>query len=239
MQCICSCIILVFNFRNNQLFVLISLSVRHIFANKNFESRARSYLQPCGHPWAALVLFDSCLIASMYDISSVSLGFEKSADEGNGIVMNGIEVNHQYDKSSVFLKLASEFIYANLNLSLSVYSPLSEMWELEIARIFCLSAELRKLHPFFISCNEPIQQGSRWCNKCEKCAFVYLLMSAWLPPVQVIAIFEENLFEKLGPQMELIFLSLIGHKGTVKPFECVGTFCYYINIIIHWGHTMT
>ena len=117
------------------------------------------------------------------------------------------------------------------------------MWELEIAKIFCLEIELEKFHRLFLSCNEPIndakqkgenhriivavnqlvcsggkkkikrgkenrEENSRkrgsgvessvhilkaalqvnskqtkceWCCVCEKCAFIFLLLSAWLP----------------------------------------------------------
>ena len=48
------------------------------------------------------------------------------------------------------------------------------MWELEIAKIFCLEKELKKFHRLFLSCNEPIngvkQKGDKHfnCNKENK-----------------------------------------------------------------------
>ena len=118
------------------------------------------------------------------------------------------------------------------------------MWELEIAKIFCLEIELKKFHRLFLSCNEPIngvkkngekhnnsnkenelvklsdqkkikegknnrkeynrrgkgydmddsidiveivekdknsQTKCEWCCECEKCAFIFLLLAAWIP----------------------------------------------------------
>ena len=43
------------------LYLFVPL-VKHVFTNPLFEQRARSYLKPCGHPWAALVMFDSVLV---------------------------------------------------------------------------------------------------------------------------------------------------------------------------------
>ena len=56
-----------------------------------------------------------------------------------------------------------------------------------------------------------------WCTKCEKCAFIYLLLSAWLPPDEVISIFGCNIFDNID--MMEIFLSLIGADDRMKPFE--------------------
>jgi hypothetical protein len=39
------------------------LLMRHDFFSRDFEKYARSYRNPCGHPWAALVLFDACLVS--------------------------------------------------------------------------------------------------------------------------------------------------------------------------------
>lgn len=62
----------------------------------------------------------------------------------------------------------------------------------------------------------------RWCNVCEKCVFVFLLMSAFLPPAAVVQIFGRNLL--CCPELESIFLSVLGLSADgAKPFECIGT----------------
>jgi hypothetical protein len=151
------------------------------------------------------------------------------------------QVNHQYDKSSQFLFLAQQYVHEFLTKKVKLSSELSQLWELEISKIFCQEKNLRKFHPLFLSCNEPVCQArtksyydsknrsdvvlggddeggaegldtvkrkveqemqqeqiqqqqtlhqtqqqsvtcTEWCCDCEKCAFIYLLLSAWLPP---------------------------------------------------------
>jgi hypothetical protein len=36
--------------------------VKHDFAYEEIEEHAKSYCIPCGHPWAALVMFDNVLV---------------------------------------------------------------------------------------------------------------------------------------------------------------------------------
>ena len=59
-----------------------------------------------------------------------------------------------------------------------------------------------------------------WCWSCEKCVFVFLILSPFLGIEKTTNIFWKNILndESLGE----IFLALIGH-GWEKPFECVGT----------------
>ena len=65
---------------------------------------------------------------------------------------------------------------------------------------------------------------TEWCCKCEKCAFVFIILSAFLPPQEVEAVFHgHNLFK--NKDMNHTFISLVGGCGDgEKPFECVGTF---------------
>jgi hypothetical protein len=81
-----------------------------------------------------------------------------------------------------------------------------------------------KYHDKFMSCNE--SDGLRtWCKICEKCAFVFLVFSPWLEPVEVCRIFDGyDMFESTS--MIPIFLSLVRGRdlpGGGKPYECVGT----------------
>ena len=92
-----------------------------------------------------------------------------------------------------------------------------------MAKVFCTSPRLKEFHNLFISCNEVVNV-TEWCCKCEKCAFVYIILSAFLPPPQVQAVFHgRDLFS--DESMSRTFLSLVGGCGDgTKPFECVGTF---------------
>jgi hypothetical protein len=201
--------------------------VRHVFVTEEFEKYAKSYYKPAGHPWAALVLFDSVLVSYLKGYSTVTFGYEKSANEGNHIYMKGVEINHQYDKSLIFLQLAQEYIhsisarYGSSDSTITVVSPLHEMWEIEISRLFCEVPELNgNFMSLFLSCNEPVDY-TKWCCKCDKCVFIYLIMSAWLPPTTVAGVFDGRCLYEQEVLLPL-FYSLVD-ASTSKPFDCVGT----------------
>lgn len=123
------------------------------------------------------------------------------------------------------------------------FSALQPLWEVQIVALFVRSPQFL---PLFISCNLP--DGTRWCGRCAKCAFVFVLLSAFVEPPSGVctlsaqalrvsnpnvpafppsvfskawAVFGDNLFEE-----ELLFAqfdSLAGVASTTKPLECVGT----------------
>jgi hypothetical protein len=76
-------------------------------------------------------------------IKSVFLGYEKSADFGNGININGNEINHQFDKSSNFLKLFNIYIKKFILYDIKLNSNINHLWEIEIMRIFCMEKSLK------------------------------------------------------------------------------------------------
>ena len=82
-----------------------------------------------------------------------------------------------------------------------------------------------KYFPVFSSCNKNfrISQKSerRWCGVCPKCAFVFIMLSSQLPKEKVISIFDKNMLN--DKNLTALYIDLIG-KGSMKPFECVGTF---------------
>ena len=78
---------------------------------------------------------------------------------------------------------------------------------------------------FFTSCNTNFRRtvtspSPKWCGTCPKCAFVFLLLSAFLPKEKLLSIFGRNLYEDI--RLTNTFRELLGFIGT-KPFECVGT----------------
>lgn len=61
---------------------------------------------------------------------SIHLGHEKSADEGNNVFLsNGLEVNHQYDKSAAFVALTEAYLTP---ISTRISTPLAKLYELEV-----------------------------------------------------------------------------------------------------------
>ncbi|KAF4133747.1 hypothetical protein GN958_ATG17084 [Phytophthora infestans] len=92
--------------------------------------------QPAGHPWAALVAFDSVLAAILGDFTHVAVGNECSANYGNNVIHEGRAVNHQYDKSFEFETRAHAYIRKYLVQDLHYFSALQHLWEVQIARAF-------------------------------------------------------------------------------------------------------
>ncbi|KAG3036382.1 hypothetical protein PC120_g358 [Phytophthora cactorum] len=185
--------------------------------------RFKEIVEMTGHPWAALVAFDSVLAAILGDFTHVAVGNERSANYDNNVVHEGRPVNHQYDKSFDFETRAHAYIRKYLVEDLHYFSALQHLWEVQIACTFASRSleSSENFLPVFLSCNEA-PDGDKWCCKCAKCAFVFILMSAWCSEAQLVEIFGENLFEKQSVFPE--FLSLLDEEG-VKPMECVGTAC--------------
>lgn len=167
-----------------------------------------------GHtPFSAIVAFLSFYIAYLIGAEHIVLSNESSANEGN---LSGSSVNHQYSKSFAFEHDFQAYARKNLMPDIHYFSLLRPFNELQIAKYF---AGRPQYHAVFRSCNAGSKRNV-WCCSCAKCLFVCGILSPFLPPEQLSAIFGENLLEK-GGQRE-IFDGLVGFSP-VKPFECVGT----------------
>ncbi|MFA6918579.1 MAG: UDP-N-acetylmuramoyl-L-alanine--D-glutamate ligase [Patescibacteria group bacterium] len=176
-----------------------------------------------GHvPFSAIVAFMGLLGAVLYDYGEVVVGNEYSSNFGN-IKYKGLEINHQWSKSLEFEQLFQNYCRKFITPDIQYYSLLRPYYEIRIAQMF---AQHKKYHHLFSSCNlnfkaNKERQKTLWCGECPKCAFVFALLSAYLPKDKVIKIFGKNLYadELLLP----LYQDLIG-EGKMKPFECVGTF---------------
>ncbi len=185
-----------------------------------FELNARGALN--GHvPISACIAAAGTLVAVSSGYSAVIAANERSADEGN-TSFNGVEINHQWSKSfrfeQAFRALAERLIH-DAPLYLSILRPLSE---LAIARLFTLYPAY---HAATSSCNknfrirEPLGE-KRWCGKCPKCVFVYLIVAAHADDAMLQRIFGSDFLA--DPENFGILADLAG-VGGMKPFECVGT----------------
>ena len=202
------------------------LVMAHDFQTEALAKLRRSRrLQPCGHPWAALVGFDAVLVAILSGFDYIAVGNERSANYGNNLRVGSIEVNHQFDKSFDFESRMHRYIRRHLAPSAYYFSALQHLWEVQIAWLFCQrSADFLDA---FMSCND--SNGlNEWCCDCEKCCFVFALLAAWLSPAEIAKYFGKNLLE--NPKLLQNFRSLLGitsqdpgGRTAVKPFECVGT----------------
>ena len=87
--------------------------------------------------------------------------------------------------------------------------------------MFCEAKDLKRFLPVFLSCNDPTDQCD-WCKRCEKCAFIFLLLSAWLPPDEVVSSVFNGFNMLLLAERRRDFYALVGLAGP-KPLDCVGT----------------
>ena len=171
-----------------------------------------------GHvPITWIISFISLATAYLYWYKYIFTSNEKSAQEENTI-RKWVKINHQYSKSKEF---EEDFKKYNQSLWIIYKSLLSDYLEIEIAEKF---SQLNEFFSYFSSCNKNFKinekiQTERWCWKCEKCAFVYLILSPFLDEKDLIKIFGKNLFE--DPQLLQTYLWLIWKE--LKPFECVWT----------------
>lgn len=173
-----------------------------------------------GHiPVTAINSIIGVLVAMRSGFSDVVFSNERSASVEN-VEWKGHLVNHQWSKSVAFERLLRDMLEFNgvrINY-VSLLRPLSEM------RIMSRFAKLTEYHRVFLSCNRAFrldesQRTAGWCCDCPKCRFVYLAMSAWLPPAELTAIFGHDMFA--DPTQERGFRELLGLVGH-KPLECVG-----------------
>ncbi len=200
-----------------------ALQVTRTLSDHLFKMNADGYYN--GHvPITGIIACISFVTAYMYDYTYIILSNEYSADEGNTL-WEWMNINHQYSKSFEFEKDLKKYSEKYITSDIQYFSLLRWFHEYKIAEIFANSAG--KYFSSFSSCNKNFtlttdpQHTWNWCGKCEKCAFVYLMFSAFLSPSQVKDIFWSHLFE--DPELLNDFSGLIWHD-THKPFECVGTY---------------
>jgi hypothetical protein len=202
-----------------------AMGVRHHVLKRTldrrlFELNARGALN--GHvPISACIAAAASLVAVASGYTAVVAANERSADEGN-TTYNGVEINHQWSKSfrfeQSFRALCDELLEAPPTY-LSILRPLSE---LAIARLFTAYPRYRTATS---SCNknfrihEPVP-ASRWCGKCPKCVFVYLIVAPHAGADVLEELFGSDF---LADPENLSTLADLAGVGGMKPFECVGT----------------
>ena len=183
-----------------------------------------------GHvPISGILAFVKVLACVLYGYNTVVMSNEHSSSQGN-LNWKGYNVNHQYSKSldfeKAFRELLSENFVSNGKVLVNYFSLLRGFTEYKIAEIF--AERCQKYFGVFSSCNRNFHldksknlKGARFCGECEKCAFVFLMLSNFLSMDDLIKVFGSNLFESrsLFKVYEEMF-----ELGDKKPWECVGTF---------------
>lgn len=176
-----------------------------------------------GHvPITAYVSIASMFVALLQGKRDVIFANERSANSGNAEV-DGVVINHQYSKSLDAERALQKYIETFITPHVRVFSLLRPMSELDIARRFAANG---KYFNVFSSCNKNYKQGgiptvTRWCGKCPKCAFVFVMLAAFIPRRRMVEMFGEDLL--MRTDLLAMYQDLTGY-GTMKPFECVGEF---------------
>ncbi len=176
-----------------------------------------------GHvPVTGIISGMAVLMAVLHGRDAVVMSNEWSASVGN-LILDGRTVNHQWSKSLEFERGFRALLTTNLGGGFEYFSLLRPRSELWVAKEF---AGLPTYHPLFRSCNRAFQidrakRLDRWCGVCDKCCFIDLILSPFLEPRRLAAIFggREPLSER---SLEGRFRALLGDWPEVKPFECVG-----------------
>lgn len=188
------------------------LEIRRTIHPALLEANAAGCLN--GHtPFSAMLAFYTLLASRLCGVANIALSNENSANESTVV---GSSVNHQYSKSldfeNDFRRYVADFIPGGYNY-FSFLRPLSE---LQIAMLFSREP---KYFDVFRSCNVGSKQDV-WCGHCAKCLFAYIILSPFIAPERLDAIFGKNMLD--DAEMQPYFDQLTGSAAT-KPFECVGT----------------
>ncbi len=184
-----------------------------------------------GHvPISSIWAFLSVITAVLTNQKYVAFSNESSANEPT-MVLDGEAINHQYSKTLEFEKNFCHYVRTYIHPELEYFSLLRPLTELRIAELFAGKAWDRFADKFS-SCNrnftvhkDPLDKGGArgslyWCGECSKCAFVFLILSPFIPPAELLKVFGKNMFS--DPQIDETWQELLG-LTTHKPFECVGT----------------
>jgi len=202
---------------------------------KILRSRELGYRN--GHVPVTGVISAIAVAAALLDgRDAVVMSNEWSASSGNA-ERNGRVVNHQWSKSLTFEDLfraaLAEAIPAASGAgeggapggaAVEYYSwlrPFSELW---VADRFL---PLERYHLSFRSCNrafhiDPAHRLDHWCGHCDKCAFIDLILSPFLPRERLEAVFTAGPEPLANAELIGPFRALLGLSGEIKPFECVG-----------------
>lgn len=176
------------------------------------------------YPSVSTFTFVAVLLAELLGYDSIIFSNERSADFGNFTHL-GLEVNHQWCKSSEAEKMVNDYIQRYITPDISTRSLLREYSELEIVRRF---VKYSQYLPYVTSCNtyfwlppfaQKLRKRGYWCGRCPKCVFLFACFAAYLPKRGVVEMFGANLFadKRLLPLMR----NILGIEG-FKPLDCVG-----------------
>jgi hypothetical protein len=175
-----------------------------------------------GHiPISGILACAGVVTAVLAGKRDVVVSNEQSANEPD-FVYKGVEINHQYSKSQEFEDDFQKLLQHIVGGRLRYYSFLRPLSEMHIAELFARGS-FAKYKDVFSSCNRAFVHTSdrmSWCGTCPKCAFVYLMLTSFIPEEELTPLWGgKNLL--LDPTLEPTYRQLLGIEGG-KPLECVG-----------------
>ena len=176
------------------------------------------------YPSVSTFTFIATLLAEVLGYSDIIFSNERSADFGN-LTYLGLEVNHQWCKSSAAEKMINDYIHRYITPDIATSSLLRKYSELEIVRQFVQYPQYLR---YFTSCNtyfwlpriqQKLMWKSYWCKQCPKCMFLFASFSAFLPKSEMIKIFGADLYA--DKRLVSYVTRTLGIEG-YKPLDCVG-----------------
>lgn len=146
--------------------------------------------------------------------NALVVAHERSADTGNLVwAATGEDVNHQWGKSLEAERLLSDYVQSHLVTGLAYFSLLKPLRD---PHIFHALNDVAGAVPATHSCNV----RKPWCERCPKCAYVWLNYHAYLPAEVTGRVFSgQNLFDV--PELALTWRQMVGLEDHT-PFECIG-----------------
>ncbi len=176
------------------------------------------------YPSVSTFTFVATLLAELLGYDSIVFSNERSADSGN-LTFKGLEVNHQWCKSSEAEKLINDYIQKFITPDIKTYSLLRKFSELEIVRQFIQYPQYLTIvtscncYFWFSRLEQRFLRTPYWCRECPKCVFLFACFAAFLPKNTVVSMFGADMYaqQKHLPMIKRI----LGIEG-FKPLDCVG-----------------
>jgi UDP-N-acetyl-alpha-D-muramoyl-L-alanyl-L-glutamate epimerase len=196
-------------------------------ALKNLKENGNNGIVLNGHvPISAILVHIGLVNALAHNMSTVVVAVERSANEPTVKNYLGVEVNHQWSKSSEFEKALDSLLKSYVHRSAGFMSIVRPLRELEIMKLYFAMRLAEKFKTVSSSCNRSLafttsrtEDSPLWCGECEKCAFMYLLMHGAGQPEFAQEIMRRDLFA--DTKLYFTYRGLLGLSDT-KPFDCVG-----------------
>ncbi len=201
-----------------------NVELPHIWVTRTYDPKVNELNMKGalnGHiPISAIYACLGTVVGVLTGRSDVVVSNERSADEPT-LIYQGVEINHQYSKSSEFETDYQKILGADFGSSQRYYSLLRPLSELRIAELFANNC-FEKYQYTFSSCNKSLAKPNEpltWCGKCAKCCFVYLMFAPFVSETKLSLVFKKNLL--LDPLLDSMYRQLLGIEGD-KPLDCVG-----------------